>query len=410
MQIAKALRNKPVALLWSAMVFSAIGDELYTIALIFVATSALGFLAGYLVSIQMACTLIASLYAGVFADRRHPRGVMIISDLVRALAVVLPALWLAFLSAPLPLWLLALMMIVVASAKPFFDPALQTILPELARDKDTLSAVNGLFDAMRRVARIFGPGLGALLIPILPIQHFFSLDALTFLVSAATLVWLRRNVADAHEPRTSAPAGFWPRLRQGVFGGFLAAGRKPVIAAHIFAFGVQNGAWYLGLILATALRFRQNDPADFSHFGLIVAAYGVGNVASTLVTAELKIGNPFLFMSVGRLICGLGFCLLALSNSLPGMMAAAAFAATGAPLAQIPFVTLVQTSFPPNEIASVFRMRMTCDWLGMFLALALSPMLLAAVGPEATTAIAGFTYLAAGGSGFLKRLGARVRA
>ena len=405
MQIAKAFRNKPIALLWSALVFSAIGDELYSMALIFVATSTLGYLAGYLVSVQMGCTLLASLYAGIFADRQHPRAVMLISDIVRALAVAVPALWFMLTPQSLPLWLLALVMVIVASARPFFDPALQTILPELARDKDTLNAVNGLFDAMRRVARIFGPGLGALLIPVLPIFHFFTLNALSFLVSASTLVWLRPYVADVRERPATSHAGFLPRLRQGLFGGYFAVRKQARIGTHILAFGVQNGAWYLGLILATALRVHQSDPTDFSRFGYIVAAYGVGNVLSNLVVAELKINKPFLYMSIGRLICGLGFCLLAFAGSNWGMMAAAAFAATGAPLAQIPFVTLVQTAFPPSEIASVFRLRMTCDWLGMFLALVLSPMLLSAVGPTATTALAGLVYIATGGLGFLKRSG-----
>ena len=105
------------------------------------------------------------------------------ADLVRAavlLAVV--ALWLAS-GGPGAAPLIAAV-IVLAAGQAVFQPAVQTVLPALVEPR-LLPATNGLMDTTDRSARLLGPGLIALLAGVLPVMHFLTIDALSFLVSAS---------------------------------------------------------------------------------------------------------------------------------------------------------------------------------------------------------------------------------
>ena len=68
-----------------------------------------------------------------------------------------------------------------------FSPALQSTIPTLVRDRGAQQAINGLFDATYRIARLVGPMVAALLHLFLPVIHFLTATALGFLVSAAAL-------------------------------------------------------------------------------------------------------------------------------------------------------------------------------------------------------------------------------
>ena len=92
-------------------------------------------------------------------------------------------------------WQLTGAVVVLAIDQSVFQPALQTILPELIKDKALLPAANGLLDATDRSARLLGPALVGLLGGLLPVMHFLTLDAASFLASAAavTLIGKQRS-------------------------------------------------------------------------------------------------------------------------------------------------------------------------------------------------------------------------
>ena len=96
MRLLQPLRSPPIALLWGGMSLSAIGDQLYAVALSWIAVSVFGAAAGYLTALQGLVILLAALGIGRWADGWDPQASLIGADLVRAvtlLAVV--AGWLA---------------------------------------------------------------------------------------------------------------------------------------------------------------------------------------------------------------------------------------------------------------------------------------------------------------------------
>ena len=83
--------------------------------------------------------------------------------------------------------LLILSSVGLAALRMAFTPALQSTIPVLVRDRDGRQAINGLFDATYRIARLVGPMVAALLHLFLPVIHFLTATALGFIVSGLTL-------------------------------------------------------------------------------------------------------------------------------------------------------------------------------------------------------------------------------
>src|SRR4029453_9820078 len=100
----------------------------------------------------------------------------------------------------------------LAALRMVFSPALQSPIPTLARDRSAQQAINGLFDATYRIARLVGPMVAALLHLFLPVIHFLSVTALGFIVSGYALRTARdRMMGAAPDPVRIEPGwrGAW---------------------------------------------------------------------------------------------------------------------------------------------------------------------------------------------------------
>ena len=93
MAFLRMLRRHHLIILWLSQILSAIGDNLYTIAVVWIAVQVAGSGAGLVVAAQSFSALAFGLLGGVYADRWNRRTTMIVVDLMRTAAVaVLPLL------------------------------------------------------------------------------------------------------------------------------------------------------------------------------------------------------------------------------------------------------------------------------------------------------------------------------
>lgn len=139
MRIFLPLRSAPVALLWSGLSLSAIGDQLYIVALTWIAVGVLGANAGYLWVLQALALLLAALGIGAWADQRDRRWSMIEADLVRA-AVLLGVVGFWLITGAASTLQLVAAVVVLAVGQAVFRPALQVLLPPLVPDAHLLPA------------------------------------------------------------------------------------------------------------------------------------------------------------------------------------------------------------------------------------------------------------------------------
>ena len=275
-----------------------------------------------------------------------------------------------------------------------------------------LPATNGLIDTSERTARLLGPGLVALLAGALPVVHFLTLDAASFLVSAVALAMIRRLSPVAPRP-VRRREGVWAGMRRGA----AAMSAHPLLGFVLHTTAFVNGAWYAAFFLALPLlieRLGITGPGGtgLGAYGLVIAAYGSTNLVSTLVFGGRGMPmRPGRQMFAGSLLVGcgivlMGFCaLLPGPLILPGLAAAAAFGAGGGPMKDIPVAVLRQTRLQPGDMGAAMRAYMAANSAGMLASMLLTPSLLALAGPAnvirgsgvlmAGTAIAGLARFGA---------------
>ena len=418
MRLLRPLRDPPIALLWAGLATSAVGDQLYAVVLTWIAVAVFGAAAGYLTALQAAVVLLTALGSGRWADRRPHRSIMIGADLSRAaILAVVAAAWLV--TGRPPAWGLVLAVLVLAVGQAMFGPALQATLPGLIVDRTLLPATNGLLDSTGRIARLLGPSLVALLAVWLPLVHFLTLDAATFLASATAVGLIGRL---RPFPRVvPAPA---ETIGAAIARGFRAMRGHPLLGYALGATLAINGAWYaamfLGLPLAIAhLGVRGPGGSGLGAYGLVISAYGCTNLLATLVVGNLTLPmRPGLRIFSGNMIVGSGILLLGAAMALPlppaarlpCFMVAAGLAAIGGPMSDITIATLRQTLLATADMAAAMRAYMVMTNFGVLLGMLAAPALFYSVGIAATVALCGAAILLTGTTGMLRHGGVRLAA
>jgi MFS transporter, DHA3 family, macrolide efflux protein len=404
MGFLKVLRVRHLALLWVSQVLSAMGDYFYQIAVMWIAVKMVGGAAGIVVAAETGSGLLFGLLGGVYADRWNRRTTMVAVDVLRALAVA--TLPFVALLGKLPLWYLVVVAVIVGSLGALFDPALQASLPALTADRQTLQATNGLMDVTRRLARMLGPSLAGVLIAFIPLTHFFTLDAISFGISALTVFSLGRRYAWKAMRGEYGGEIHYARGMSGILkeigGAFRLVQRHKLLLWAIIAGGPISMVWGAAFIVGVPLLAARALNGGVSAYGLIVGAYGVGNVASNLVVGSLTIRRRALTIFLGKLILGVGFLLLANSVNLWMALPCAAFAAIGGPMGDIISMTMIQTDLPADQIGKVFSLRMILESAGLSLGLILAAPLYALLSVRMAFGLCALLVVAVGTAGLLR--------
>ncbi len=383
MRIFRPLARPPVALLWAGLSLSAIGDQLYAVALTWIATGVFGAAAGFLSALQASTILAVVLASGGWADRRDQLRFMLAADLGRAaVLVVLVASWLGT-GAPSAAGL-ALAVVALAVGQALFQPALQAMLPVLVADRQLLPAANGLFDGTDRSARLLGPGVLALLAGTLPLVHFLTLDAGSFLVSAAAIAVILRAHAPAAVSRRPAPgaAGLG-----GIMRGVRAMRRHALLGTVLATSGPLNGAWYAVFFLGLPLLLKQERVQGLGTYGLLISVYGATNLCSNIVCGSRDLpARPQFQMFGGSVLVGTGMACFALCGllpegwRLPAYVLASAVSGIAGPLKDIPVAVLRQSRIPSGDIPAATRAGIAANNVGVLVTMLVVPVLLERLG------------------------------
>jgi DHA3 family macrolide efflux protein-like MFS transporter len=392
MFILKPLSQRPIALLFSGQLFAAVAAELYRVALIWIAVDLAGAAGGYIVAAHSAMILLVTLVGGIWADQWNPRRTLIGVNLLRAGIVLLLPLS-ALSGEAIPTWLFWTVALIMAALTAFIDPALQTCLPRLCPSLAMLPAINGLVDGARRLARVLGPGLVGVLAAVVPMTQFFSIVSL-LLLCAATAIFAVGPVL--MEPPPGLQTGWGRRIAHAVSAGWRVTRVHPLLRFAIPTLLVTTTAWCIAFTLGLVLLVREMPGADAQLYGLGVAAYGVGNFTANVIVGSMDVRRSGLFMYIGRIVLGLGYIGMAFAPSPAWLMAAAAFAAMGGPMNELPTIVRIQTDIPPPLVASVFRLRMIMDHAGILFGLLIAPVFIEIFDTTSVVAAAGASTVVVG--------------
>jgi DHA3 family macrolide efflux protein-like MFS transporter len=368
MLMFKALSRKSIFNLWTGQVFSAIGDEIYKVAFVWLSVEMIGSNTGYLASLQLIALLLFGIFGGKWSDRWNPYKTMINIDLLRAFITLIPVFFFLLDRPSFPA--LVLSSILIAGLSAFFEPAIQTSLPLLCKDQALLKGANGLLSTTIRLARVTGPAIIGLLSTFIATIHFFSLNALSFLISALSIFSIRKSFplhVTAPEQNEHILKNFidsWEVLK-----------KNRELYEVVIAKTITGGAWGLTYGLGIALMIHEMNPKDVTSFGLVMSAYGAGNVISALIVGNMQRKNPALLVYLGLAWLGIGFIGMVISHSFPLILFFAAFTAVGGPLNDLPCTDMIQSDIPLKDMPKIFRLKMTLDTLAAFIFMLASPLL-----------------------------------
>jgi hypothetical protein len=384
MLMLKALRERSIRLLWSGQALSTIGDEIYRVALIWLAVGLIGEDTGYLAAAQSGALLLLCLVGGHWADRWNHRRTMIGVDGGRALIVLLPvaAYYLGHVTLPL----LFVVAVSLSALSAFFEPALQATLPDVSPDVETLQAATGLMSTTVRLARAVGPAVVGLLAPFVATIHFFTLDSLSFAVSAWSVARL------APSKRSARPARPRGGFHDSLMDGLRAVGQDALMHDLMWVRLLIGGFWSLSYGLGLALMVRALAPGDVRAFGWAVACYGTGNIAGALSAGNMRRRRPIRIACIGYGFMGAGFLAMGLAPNLFWLGVATVVGGIGGPVSDLPFVDLVQARYPVDDIPKLFRLRMAAETGAGLLLLSASPTLFRAYPPHAVVAACGLAF------------------
>ncbi|URZ09047.1 MFS transporter [Clostridium felsineum] len=177
------LKNKNFMLLWFAHSVSSLGDQVYSIAimwyvmLLYKSTIYMGL---SLVFTQLPI-LIFSPFAGVLADKFNRKKILIICDILSAVLIFI--IFITSLNSKLNIYTIYAVSFLVSSVGAFFSPSMISLIPTFVEKKD-LPLANSMNRVTTSLYGIIGPAFAGVLIALLGVKPLFIMNSLSFLFSA----------------------------------------------------------------------------------------------------------------------------------------------------------------------------------------------------------------------------------
>lgn len=405
------LSDRKIGALWTGLAFSGIGNELNRIAMVWLAIQIAGANASWVATAQFAIALIVSLGASAFADRIAPRSLMIATDLLAALVALVPLVFASTIGLSLEVLIGTSMALSALGA--LFQPTLLSSVPLIAQTRERIQGANALLDATARLSRLLGPFLAGPLSAFVPMLHFLTINAASFLVSACGIALVGKSIGTP--ARTQDTASIRERLARG----FMVAKKEPEVRVVLAANTIVLAAWFIAVGLGLPFLAASAEVASLPLTGIgalaaLAGAYGAGDFIGNLLVAGARPRRVGRFMFTGYLILGTGLALVPILLwilppflALPAMLLACFAAGLGGPMFFIPMMTLFQTGLNRPDLSSLIRFRAALSAAAMMLGSAVSSLFFDSLGAAPTILLAGtlIALIGAWGSSYWPDLG-----
>ena len=324
--------------------------------------------------------------AGLLADRRSRRQVMLATTVLRTVILVGVAAA-VYLGAPLAVVLLLAGLVAAAGAP--HKPAQAAMLPSLAETPRQLAAANTVWITIENAGFLVGAMAGGLLVAAASAELAFLAMAAIFVVATILLLRIPRDPVPEHRgleedtsPVTEAALGF----RE-----IASSPGTRLIVSMLTAAAFLKGAIDV-LIVLIALQLL--DLGD-GGVGLLNAGWGLGGVIGGVITLSFLARGRLAerFVAGGALV---GFAFIAIA-ALPDTVSAIlllVLGGVGYALVELPGSTLLQRLTPDEVLARVFAAVESAYWVAGAVGALAVPLIVAALGDRgALVAIGAFLPL-----------------
>ena len=371
------LRHRGFALLFAGQAVSLLGDRIVMVAMPFAVLSVRGAGVRGVGIVLGATTLAVALFVlvgGVVGDRLPRRTTMLASDVVRMVAQGASAVLLLSDHASVPR--LAVCGAVYGAAEAFFRPAALAVVPQLVSPEELQSA-NALLSLSASVSLVVGPAVAGVLVAVLGPGTALAVDALTFAVSALTLLFL-------HVPPLPVTVGgaFLIELA----GGWREVSSRSWVWATLLAFSAYH-ALVLPALFVLGPLYAEQHRGGAGAWGIISAGFGVGAVAGSVAALHWRPSRPGLVIG-GSLAVASAQALIGVAP-LPTLVVAFLEAGTGV-FVSLCF-TLWETALGERVPAGAQSRVSSFDYLASLVLMPLGYVLIGPVAHAAGTVPTGIT-------------------
>lgn len=184
------LWNMNFILLWQGQFVSNFGDSIYDIALgfwILAKTGSTG-LMGILMATAVIPRVFLSPIAGTYVDRHNRKNILIVTDVIRG--IVISFVGVAAVMNFIQIWMVLMGGIVLGICGSFFNPAVQSSIPDLV-PKDKLVKANSTFSLASTGTDIIGKTLGGFLFHLIGAPIMFLINGISYIFSACTELFIK---------------------------------------------------------------------------------------------------------------------------------------------------------------------------------------------------------------------------
>ncbi|MDE2857249.1 MAG: MFS transporter [Chloroflexota bacterium] len=352
--------NRDFSKLWMAQVVSLLGDWFNTIvisAMIVQYTEGTGY-QGIAVSAFLIARMIPPLLmrplAGVLADRFDRKGLLIISDVLRALAVLG---LLITTQGPEYLPLIYVFTIIQFLVSSVFEPARNAIMPSvLYRHQlvigNTLSSIT--WSAMLAIGAI----CGGIVAEIFGIRAALLIDSLTFVVSALLVMTVVIPVV----PRSEIGQEQRKKLdksKRSFADGIRHLRERPGTAAALFVKSAQSLTSSDTLLIIYGTQVFVVGDQGITSMAILWAAFGAGAIIGPLLTNRFSDDSVKILrrlISVGFIMIALGWLLWGMSPSLEILALAVVVRSMGGSVNWTYSSVIIQQIVPDEYLGRMFSL------------------------------------------------------
>jgi predicted MFS family arabinose efflux permease len=277
---------------------------------------------------------------------------LIAGDLLRAAAFVVLAI--LSTSADFQVWMLLPFSFLVGSLAASFNAGLQSFLPGVVPPR-LLATANSRLSLSQQLAFLLGPLTGGLIVASLGFAAAFTFNAMTFVVSAVSFLFIRSPI----ERRLPVPG----RLVADVVEGWLHLWQDTRIRLTTLAGSLGNfvtGFIEAALVLIGAKILGTEDPAQL---GLFVVGMGIGGLFGAFSAAPviriIGIGRAFI---AGLTLFGTGLFSMTFATGLPMVAAILVGAFMGLVWVNVSMTTMRQLYTPDHLLGRVTATARAIAW------------------------------------------------
>jgi len=343
-------KNKNIIKLWLGNFLSNIGDTIYLVIIpwmILDITGSKGLTALITVASYLPA-LIFGLFAGSIIDHYERKKIMFFSNMCKSFLTA--CLWLSFGSYYFTLTLLGVITFVLAIFSTFYQPARDSLVPELA-EKRNLSKINSAMSISMQISQLVGPLFAGFVVYYFSLEYLFIFVSFCFFFSSMVINFIFQS--GSNKLKVANFGIHINELRKGVEFVFK---RKRIL--YLLGITFINNIFIMGpAIIGIVVYVKDVLSSDFIVLAQLETAMATGMIMGAFlfyfINKNFKLLNILL---IGMFIDGITFSALFFTHSILVATMIIFLHGLAIPMITVARTTLLQELIPEVFLGRVFAM------------------------------------------------------